>query len=121
MLLSQLAFFGWRSLCVISDNMLLFVRIIARDESQGGFSGAKIDRLVRHVGFDINEISLLTDNRILQLLPVARIHLAFEQINGGFIALMQVRFGSASRRYNDQIHRNIFGASPAFRDTYIVR
>ena len=76
--------------------MLLLVRIIARDERQGGFGGAKIDRLVRYVGLDINEISLVTDNRILQLLTVARIHPAFEQINGGFIALMQVRLGGAS-------------------------
>jgi hypothetical protein len=66
-------------LSVIGDDMFLLVRIIARDESQGRFSGAKIDRLVRYVGFNINEISFLTDDRILQLLAVARIHPAFEQ------------------------------------------
>jgi len=39
----------------VSDNMFLLVGIIARDESQNGFGGAKIDGLMRDVGVDINE------------------------------------------------------------------
>ena len=53
------------SLSAIGDNMFLLVGIIACDESQDRFGGAEIDRFVRHVGFDINEISRFTDNRIL--------------------------------------------------------
>ena len=77
--------------------MFLLIGIIACDESQDGFGGAKIDRLVRHVCFDINEISLLTDKRILQVLPVARIHPASEHVNGGFTTLVQVRLSSAAK------------------------
>jgi hypothetical protein len=49
--------------------MFLLVGIIACDESQDRFGGAEIDRFVRHVGFDINEISRFTDNRILYCSP----------------------------------------------------
>ena len=48
-----------------ADNMFLLVGIVACDESQDRFGGAEIDRFVQHVGFDINEISRFTDNRIL--------------------------------------------------------
>jgi hypothetical protein len=68
--------------------MFLLVGIIACDESQCRFGGAKIDGLMRDVGFNINEISRFTDNRILQLLAVTRIHPAFEQVNSGFIPLV---------------------------------
>ena len=68
--------------------MFLLVGVIACDESQCRFGGAKIDGLVRHVGLDVNEISRFTDDRILQLLAVTRIHPAFEQVNGGFISLV---------------------------------
>src|SRR5262245_58779594 len=84
-------------LSVIGDNMFLLVGVITGDESHCWFGGAKIDGLVRHVGVDINEISLFTDNRILQLLAVRRIHPAFEQVNSGFISLVQMRLSSAGR------------------------
>ena len=60
-------------LVAIGDNMFLLVGIIACDESHDGFGGAEIDRLVQHVGVDINEISGFIDNRVLQLLAVTRI------------------------------------------------
>ena len=65
-------------LSVIGDNMFLLVGVIACDQSHCRFGGTEIDGLVRHVGFDINEISRFTDNRILQLLAVTRIYPAFE-------------------------------------------
>jgi hypothetical protein len=71
--------------------MFLLVGVIACDQSHCGFGVAKIDGLVPHVGVDIDEISRFTDNRILQLLAVTRIHPAFEQVNGAFITLVQVR------------------------------
>src|SRR5215475_12520605 len=84
-------------LSVIGDNMFLLIGIIACDQSHCRFGGAKIDRLVRDVGFDINEISRFTDNRILQLLAVTRIHPTFEQVNSRFIPLVKVRLSRAAR------------------------
>src|SRR5215472_16197766 len=81
-------------LSAIGDNMFLFVRIIACDQSHDGLGGAEIDGLVRNVGFYINEISRFTDNRILQLLAVASIRPVFEHVNSGFISLVQVRLSS---------------------------
>ena len=60
--------------------MFLLVGVIACDESHHRFGGAKIDRLVRYVGFDINEISLFAGYRILQLLAVTRIRPTLEQV-----------------------------------------
>lgn len=44
------------------------------------------------------KISFLAGDRFLQLVTVARGHSAFEQINGGFITLMEVGFGGAGGR-----------------------
>jgi hypothetical protein len=65
----------------ISQRALLLVGIVARDDGQGGFRNAEVDGLMWHVRFNQDEISFLADDRFLQLVTVARIHSAFEQVN----------------------------------------
>ena len=102
-------------------NALMLVGIAARDDGQGGFRSVEVDGLMWHVRFNQDEISFLADDRFLQLVTVTHIHSAFEQVNGGFISLMQVRLGGAGGRDHDQIHRNVFCAGRSFRDADIVR
>jgi hypothetical protein len=62
------------------ENTLLLVWIVARDDGQGGLRSAQVNGLMRHVRSNQDEIPFLADNRLFQLVAVARIDRAFTLI-----------------------------------------
>ena len=71
---------------IVGDDAFLLVRVIAGDQGFGRFGGTQVDRLVRHIRRDEDEVARFVDDRLAQTRPIAGFDPSFQQVDGGVIA-----------------------------------
>jgi hypothetical protein len=81
-----------------------------------GFRGAQIDRLVGHVSRNEEKVASFIDDGVAQTWTIACFHPSAQNIDGGFIAAMQMGLRRATGRNDHDVHRQVPGAGRCFRD-----
>ena len=91
------------------DDALLLVGIGTRDNGRYRLA-AQIDGEMRHSGRDVEQVARFRDRLMLKAIPIERDRLALEDVNGGFVVLMHMRFGPAAGRNGEQVHADALGS-----------
>ena len=91
------------------DDTLLFIRVSAGDDGDGGFCLAGVVGQGRHVGGDVEKFARAQSGVVFQLISIPHAADAAEHVNGGFVRGVFVRLGAAPGRKVDQLHVDALG------------
>jgi hypothetical protein len=95
---------------------LLLVGVVAGDDGEGRLV-VVVDGLMRHVRRDEEEVPLLEDQEFLEVVPEADVDPSPHHVDRRLEPLVEVRFGGAVRRDDDEVHRDPGGGGGHPGDT----
>src|SRR3982751_2334321 len=86
------------------DDAFLLVGVCTGEHGDARFGRARVEREMRNAGRDVNHVSRFAGDVLLELVAEPHFAMATDDVNRGFMPLVQVRLCPATRKNTEHVH-----------------